>query len=144
MELQELEILIARPENRVDPRSPLMRARSKALKGQKINVCPFGCQERNLDHNGYCKHLIGFTRDKKTYEPLVLRKGMRVVQVPMIGSGEMEQDDEGNMVEILIPNPPPVLPTDKIARISDCWRVYRNVDEQQRVETPKRGRRTEE
>jgi hypothetical protein len=138
MELQELEILTARPENRVDPRSPLMRAKAKALKGQKINVCPFGCTERNLDHNGYCKHVVGFTRDKKTYEPLVLRKGMRVVQVPMVDSGEMEQDDEGKMVPIMVPDPPPLLPGDRICRISDCWRVYRKVKEQQRVEPPKK------
>jgi len=138
MQVEELEVLTAKPENRIDPRSPLMRAKSKALKGQKINVCPFGCKERNLDHNGYCKHVVGFTRDKRTYEPLVLRKGMRRVEVPMIESGEMEMDDEGKLVPIMVPDPPPLQPGDKVARISDCYRVYRKVEEQQRPEPAKK------
>lgn len=34
------------------------------------NHCPFGCTEADLDSHGYCDHLIGFTNDGITFEPL--------------------------------------------------------------------------
>lgn len=39
--------------------------------GQKENHCPFGCSLEELEENGYCRHLVGFTNDKKVFEPLV-------------------------------------------------------------------------
>lgn len=32
------------------------------------NLCPFGCTEERLDENGYCRHLVGFTDDRKRVE----------------------------------------------------------------------------
>jgi hypothetical protein len=50
--------------------SPLMQAKAKARKGDKVNACPFGCTVRHLDDNGYCKHLVGFTTPgDKRFEP---------------------------------------------------------------------------
>jgi hypothetical protein len=34
------------------------------------NHCPFGCGDSDLDSHGYCDHLIGFTNDGQTFEPL--------------------------------------------------------------------------
>lgn len=33
------------------------------------NHCPFGCQE--VDERGYCRHLIGFTNNGRTLEPII-------------------------------------------------------------------------
>lgn len=41
-----------------------------ALSKTAANHCPFGCQAGDLDDHGYCFHLMGFTDDKKTYEPV--------------------------------------------------------------------------
>lgn len=38
------------------------------------NHCPFGCMEGDLDSHGYCDHLIGFTNDGMTFEPLGMQK----------------------------------------------------------------------
>jgi len=32
--------------------------------------CPFGCQGDECDEKGYCAHLVGFTTDRETVEPL--------------------------------------------------------------------------
>lgn len=39
------------------------------------NYCPFGCLTEDLNDRGYCKHLAGFTNDKKVMEPLVAIMG---------------------------------------------------------------------
>lgn len=36
----------------------------------KENHCPFGCETEKLDEHGYCHHLVGFTNDKKVFEPV--------------------------------------------------------------------------
>ena len=41
-----------------------------ALEKTVANYCPFGCQGTELDDFGYCHHLLGFTNDKKTMEPV--------------------------------------------------------------------------
>lgn len=44
------------------------------------NHCPYGCSQADLDENGACKHLVGFSNDGKTYEPLIVgKRGLRVV-----------------------------------------------------------------
>jgi len=52
-------------------------------RGEKINFCPHGCPDDDLDENGYCRHLVGFTNEPRlggTYEPMVVNdKGRRVV-----------------------------------------------------------------
>jgi hypothetical protein len=32
------------------------------------NHCPFGCRDDQLDAHGYCRHLIGWTEDGRTFE----------------------------------------------------------------------------
>lgn len=59
--------------------SPLMAAKT-AAKGETVCVCPYGCTLEDCDDNGYCDHLVGFTTDGKTMEPMVKDvKGRRVV-----------------------------------------------------------------
>lgn len=101
----------APPDKRVAPKSPLMAAMAKASTGEKVNACPFGCQVEDLDDNGYCDHLMGFTNDGKTMEPMVKdHRERRVVQ----GA-----------------HPQPVLKKDVLVQITTSSRVYR--------ETPTKG-----
>jgi hypothetical protein len=138
--IEELEIITSEPQRRIDPRSQLMKLKSKLQVGQKPIVCPFGCKERNVGEQGYCRHVIGFTRDRICYEPMVRIKGRYVVQVPMKDSGEFEldYDEDGNpmRVPIMIPDYPLLQPGDKVCRISDCFRVYRKVDPSEQVPDP--------
>lgn len=51
--------------------TPLMAAKA-ASKGDVVNFCPYGCEDHQLDENGYCGHLIGFVNaGQKYYEPRV-------------------------------------------------------------------------
>ncbi len=126
--------------------SPLMRAKAKAKTGEKINACPFGCDVRNLDDFGYCRHLIGFTTDGKLYEPMYLVKGRRVVRPKMIvdeekmGEGGVEEEAVYNkqtgeteyrkvpQAVVMKPVLEEVRQDDKLVRISTSSRVYRDVD----------------
>lgn len=117
-------------ENRKDTRSPLLCAQAKAGTGDKVNFCPFGCEDKHLDEHGYCKHLVGFTNDGKAYEPMKRNAvGRRVVQVPTKEVG-MEQDDDGVMQKVFAPVLPPVQKTDVLVPISVSSRVYRDVTKQ--------------
>ncbi len=118
---------LAPVNERKDPRSALMKAKGKAVSGAKVNACPFGCEDVELDENGYCRHLVGFTEDKKHYEPMVVgRDGRRVVQVPMV------RDEERSTAEFEATKPllMKVEKDDTLIQITTSYRVYRN--------TPKR------
>ena len=54
------------------------------------NHCPFLCNIEKLDELGYCKHLMGFTTNGQTFEPLKLR--MR--QVFDIYAGKPMRDEQ--------------------------------------------------
>jgi len=98
--------------------SPLMRKIMKASANDVVNFCPHGCGLDELDENGHCYHLVGFTTDKKKFEPMVKNdRGRFVVRVRM-GRNAM-----GKRVPIL----EDVLPGDKLVRITTSYRVYRNV-----------------
>lgn len=117
---------IQTPDIRQDPRSPLMRAKAKAAEaGGKANACPYGCTTEDIDENGYCDHLIGFSTDQKTYEPLILdnRTGRRNVQVPMVDSGKKGRDDQGEF-PILKPQPVPIPKGSTLIQITTSYRVY--------------------
>lgn len=102
--------------------SPLMEAKNRNQSGAVVNACPFGCQDNNLDANGYCKHLIGFTNpdDQKQYFPVVDRPGA----LPPDGS-------PGSPADVFVDGrkPLPVLPGDKLVLISVASRVYREKPE---------------
>ena len=67
-----------------------------------------------LDERGLCDHLIGYTTDCKTMEPIALVKGRRTVQVPPGADGKL----------IRAPGPPGA----KLERITVSARVYHKGD----------------
>lgn len=51
------------------------------------NHCPYGCQHSDLDERGYCVHLVGFTNDRKIYEPIVhVKRVPRENGIPVPGA----------------------------------------------------------
>ena len=96
-----------------DPRSELMRAQAGALSGEKVNFCPFGCSDDELDDHGYCRHLVGFTSadhdgckmmEKRIVDPALLTPGCR---------------------ERVGPEREAVQKRDKLVQITSSYRVYR-------------------
>jgi hypothetical protein len=94
------------PQQRRANLSELMAAQMRASKGEKVNFCMFGCDDSDLDDNGYCRHVVGFTKDGKVMEPFL----------PPDGSGRRK---------VLGSRPEPILPGDKLVRITTDSRVYR-------------------
>lgn len=117
--------------------SPLMQAKKNAKNGQKVNACPFGCTVAQLDEIGLCKHVVGITvpGDQTRYEPVVRKRGRRVVSVERekIPTGETNEDGEAEFDW----GPPlyhKVQAADKLVRITTSCRVYReNVPDQPRT-----------
>jgi hypothetical protein len=112
-----------RVAQRVNPAlSPLMAAKAKNKNGGVVNFCPFGCDIEDLDHVGYCHHLIGFTIDKKEFEPMVDNpnkacEGLSVVQVRR----EPHPTKPNRTVRVL----EPILEGDVLVQITSSYRVYR-------------------
>ena len=119
--------------------SPLMYEKHKAArKGEKYNACPYGCQLDDLDDHGYCRHLIGFSNDQKTFEPMFVdpHRGERIIRPRMeiIKGTKKSRDRLGNPGDIKRkPIWEEVKPTDKLIQITSSYRVYRDVD---KVEPP--------
>ncbi len=103
------------PQQRKANLSPLMEAKGLASQGEKVNFCPFGCELEDLDDQGYCKHVAGFTNDGVEMEPLVTVNGRRLVQVPLVTNEAGKQ----------VPRYEKVRKTDKLVRITTSSRVYR-------------------
>jgi hypothetical protein len=92
----------------------------KSFAEQKIqekNLCPFGCVhgDEGVDEHGYCRHLVGFSNDGKTFEPFA----------PM-----MAKNEDGRLVEngrrfTDGRDPQKVGPNDRLVQISVSYRVYR-------------------
>lgn len=96
-----------------DLRSKLLRSK-EANGGEKVNACPFGCRESDLDAESYCKHVVGFTdpEDETVYQPIKLRK------MPLGVRGTPFRFVDGH-------DPQMVEPADRLVKISTCSRVYR-------------------
>lgn len=63
--------------------SPLMLAKTLAsMTGKKANACPYNCEIQDLDESGYCDHLIGFSNDGKTFEPMIIGESDRRIVRP--------------------------------------------------------------
>lgn len=93
------------PNQRKQTLSPLMRLKQTTTTGEKVNVCPFGCTADDIDEHGYCCHLVGFTNDGRTMEPMKLNEqGKRFVH------GAKKE---------------PVLASDQLVQITVSSRVYR-------------------
>jgi hypothetical protein len=139
------EMTAAGPRPRSANLSPLMQARARASQGEKHSFCPFGCGVGQLDENWYCHHLVGFSDDGKEYEPLLRKRGRRVVQVhrEQVETGEVEEvevrvrDAKTGEITTHVEQRPvyeygpaqreKVLPTDKLVQITTSFRVYRDV-----------------
>lgn len=52
----------------MDPRVAEMPRNRMVAKPRHPLVCPCGCGIPQMNSNGYCKHLVGFTLDRKTVE----------------------------------------------------------------------------
>lgn len=98
--------------------SPLMERLQRASLGEKVNFCPFGCKEHELDELGLCDHLVGYTDDGRTMEPVEKVRGRRVVQLP--------QGPDGR------PRRVPVPPGSRLERITVSARVYHQGAEPQK------------
>jgi len=59
-----------------DGRTELLKAQSE--EGANVNFCPYGCNDEELDEQGYCFHLIGFSPDGKKLERNVVGEDGRV------------------------------------------------------------------
>jgi hypothetical protein len=106
-----------------------MKRLTKASMGEAVNFCPYGCTDDQLDGNGYCRHLIGFTNDQKFYEPLIfLPGGERVVRVPMKETGEVIRLPDVTKEMKKKPVLQPIREGDKLEQITVSYRVYRDVD----------------
>ncbi len=115
----------------LEPLSPLMRAKANNPKGEKVNACPFGCTVEEIDDQGYCRHLVGFTvpGNDKLYEPLIVKRGRRRVEVRrekiMLGD-----NPSGNGEDDWTWGPPVyenVQDKDQLVKITTSSRVYRDV-----------------
>lgn len=114
------------PQNRRANLSPLMQAKLRASLGEKVNFCPFGCGTHDLDEQGYCRHLVGFTTDGKSMEPLaeVDRFG-NPVATPGAGTRK-----------VLGTRTTPVPQGAKLERITVSYRVYVEEPELERATRP--------
>ncbi len=66
-----------------DMRSKLIRSK-EAAGSMVVNACPYGCRIDELNEEGYCRHIVGFTDpdDSDYYFP--------VTPVPPIGRGDKQ------------------------------------------------------
>lgn len=119
------------PQQRKANLSPLMEAKGRASAGEKLNFCPHGCTDEDLDDHGYCRHLVGFTLpgNDKLYEPMVERLGQRKVQVsrPIVKEPGVDKEDQQASWKWGKPQYQEVKKTDKLVRITVCSRVYRDM-----------------
>jgi hypothetical protein len=128
-------------DGRSDFLKKLYKAGGHAARG-RVNACQFGCREKDLDENGFCKHLVGFTSDGKNFEPMIketkrdgsgnlIATGRKIVRPKQQQTSEVvEYDPETGPVKV------PVLEKvlekvrkgDVLVWISTCARVYRDVE----------------
>jgi hypothetical protein len=111
------------------------KARLGAMQGQVVNWCPFGCKDEELSSTGFCYHLIGFTKDKKEYEPLVDVGGgeyrIMIKRDKIMLQGYEKPDSAGHRERRWKWGPPQLercKKGDRFERTTSEWRVYRDVE----------------
>jgi hypothetical protein len=93
--------------------SDLMKRRVELEpRGVKVNACPFGCETHDLDDNGLCQHVVGYTN-----ETLGMTR-MEVCLPANPADRRRRRSVSGAMIE-------KVKPTDVKVRITTDYRVYR-------------------
>lgn len=107
--------------------SPLLRA--KAATQGVVCACPFGCGVEDCDDNGYCRHLVGYTTDKKSMEPMVFEDGRYSIKcrrepIP----GQRPHNPALGQEEKTRPVLDEVLEMDQLMQVSGSYRVYRDTD----------------
>lgn len=109
---------IVAPMQRHQKRSPLLEAQAAVQNGDIVNACQYGCEVEDLDNNGYCRHLVGFTRITKPGEP------------EAFDPRKPRYNENGEIIAEFVDgsDPQPVLKTDIKVRITGSCRVYRDVD----------------
>lgn len=124
-------LYLAQDRPNLDRRSKLQRSKEAATDGQVVNAClpHFGCQDHELDPQGYCKHVVGFTdpNDERIYLPMKERPD------PKGGKSRYRFVDGGD--------PQLVRPGDVLVKERVASRVYRATDddlaELERLTAPK-------
>lgn len=100
--------------------SPFMGKMVSQKAGRVLNGCPYGCQDHEIDpETGYCDHLIGFVNGDRDGMPLPTFE----VLLPV-------RDADGVLIRrvIRVTKDCPRrerLKTDKLVRLTNCYRVYR-------------------
>ena len=122
-----------------DTRSKLIRSKEK-YPGKIINVCKRvmgakACKDEQLDEQQYCRHLVGFTDpdNENIFYPFKFRvpldKNGNPLDLSKLKRVRLQRYLDGE-------DPQPVLKTDRKIQVTTCFRVYRDVDEQETAVAP--------
>lgn len=65
----------------MDPRVLELPRKTSENPSEVKHLCPFGCMDGKVDENGYCRHLVGYTDDRKTVELRTKRVSARTGNV---------------------------------------------------------------
>ena len=106
------------------------------IRKNKENHCPKGCSLADLDENGHCDHLAGFTNDGKTYEPLVKTDRSTRTKEGRHGFLASEKTVDGALAQPIrkgdvLVNPERQVPHEGVIVTTKAWvsaRVYRDVE----------------
>lgn len=101
--------------------------------GTKKNYCPFGCTKEALDEYGYCRHLIGFSADGKTFEPIrqLVRNDFKTGKAVETGYPQViGVQTRGQVLPAVKPEDHLVMKTevqdvDGLRRVANKWNSYR-------------------
>ena len=130
-----MDVSIRSPRDKNPALSALMMARLHTREGEVVNACPFGCENDDLDEQGLCGHLVGYTNNS----PAECKKGEGLME-PLVWNGDRRQVSVKrekrkmpgtNGKEQTVFGPPQlerVKPTDVLVQITVSSRVYRNDD----------------
>src|SRR5688572_9004033 len=108
-----------------DRRSPLKRVldRTEINNLQSIVACPYGCEPKDQDRLGYCRHLIGFCENLKLKDGEVKSLPKKPIVVELLKEkpdkdGRRSLASERDVLKI----------GDFVLRIVSTLRVYRKPD----------------
>jgi hypothetical protein len=132
----ETPVSIDRSILKRDTRSKLVKAQNQfnGAPTKHVCACPFGCNfERGLDDHGYCRHMVGFSADGVTFEPVIRdpKAGRRNTKMPTKDVQEMTGIDEAGQPiyeTVKVGTPVKLSPGDVLVRVTISYRVYRDVD----------------